>query len=457
MQVKGLTIDGRGSQTLAPAAEADLVRLQDLQSALSGVAPLEHTHVAADITDLAEAVAEIGSGLWGLGSGVAHPALNGGLIEDETGLRVDSGIVSMAGHEHSSGDIMDLVAAIFEQLTADLVSTPSLAWFSDGSQLSGVVQTKAGGALISDTGGLSVNLGTGHTQAAYGDHTHAQLHDAVTLNNGSTVLLSLAGQVLTAEVVAAPAEGLTLTSSGLAVDFGSGHTQVLRGDALTNLSLSGVNAVVNTPTLQLSISGNILSGVVVLDPAPPGGTGGLIEAGTSGLRVKLGTTSTTAAAGDHTHAAATELADGLMSAADKAKLDVLVGMEVEDTSTLTLTLEPQVLSGVATPILSGEVILDAAPAAGYGQVATGPSGLRVVLGTAADTAAAGDHTHDVATELTAGFMSAADKRTLDTLVMSGVTPALKCPDNLYRRLAIVQDPGGIWVVTVLDQTGTATP
>lgn len=55
-----------------------------------------------------------------------------------------------------------------------------------------------------------------------------------------------------------------------------------------------------------------------------------IGAGTSNLA--LGTTDATAAKGDHTHAVATTSADGLMSAADKAKLDVAGGLKSVDAS-----------------------------------------------------------------------------------------------------------------------------
>ena len=63
-----------------------------------------------------------------------------------------------------------------------------------------------------------------------GNHTHAQLHDALTLGPSATLALSLQGQQLSGEVLLEEAGGLILAPSGLAVDFGPGATQVAPGN-----------------------------------------------------------------------------------------------------------------------------------------------------------------------------------------------------------------------------------
>ena len=346
MQANSLQIYGIGNQSQAPVSPNDLIRLQELQSAMSGVAPLHHRHVSADITDLPAAVLGIltGSGL--PLSGVINILLTpgAGLIRDSLGLRVDSGVVSLRGHTHLSTDITDFSTAVYTQMLGILTNSPTLVWSGTGGQVSAAVRIKASGGLISDASGVSVDLGPGHTQAAFGDHTHAQLHNALTLGTSSTLSLSLTGQQLSGEILMAALSGLLATPSGVALDFGTGHNQAMRGDALASISLSGVASTLNTATLLLGIAGSVLSGVVPLDSSPPGGYGQIV-AGSNGLRIVLGTTGNTAAAGNHIHAVATTSSDGFMSAQDKGTL--------LDLSTATGLLPSSILFTRETVALSG--------------------------------------------------------------------------------------------------------
>ena len=81
MQAISLTIIGRGSQGLAPASATDLVRLQELQTAISGTATVNHTHLSAAITDLSAAVLAVlaANGVVLSGTDTLTLLLNGGL------------------------------------------------------------------------------------------------------------------------------------------------------------------------------------------------------------------------------------------------------------------------------------------------------------------------------------------------------------------------------------------
>ena len=360
MQVLNLLITGRGSQSLPPASGVDLVRLQDLQAALTGYAALGHTHTVNQLTDFNAGVLAVlaanGVPLSGTGSVPLLPG--GGLMYAGAQLAVNSGVVSLVGHRHTATDIVNFNPAVLAVLAAN------------GVALSGTVNLTAtpGGGIIYD--GLGIRVDSGIFSLA--NHTHAQLHNPVTLGSSATLGLTLAGQQLAGEVVLAPLSGLLLQPSGVGVDFGTGHNQVLRGDALAGLVLTGVNSVLNTTTLRLGIAGTVLSGVVPLDANPPAGYG-VITAGLNGLRVRLGTDSQSAAAGNHTHTAATEAADGFLSVADKTRLDILwsetppSGVTVYSTQTLQLQQTGQQISGV--------VPLNPNPPAGYGRIVSSIAGL----------------------------------------------------------------------------------
>ena len=54
-----------------------------------------------------------------------------------------------------------------------------------------LVKLKASGGLLSTAAGLEVEFGSGVNQAARGNHTHAQLHDALTKLDSESIVFSL--------------------------------------------------------------------------------------------------------------------------------------------------------------------------------------------------------------------------------------------------------------------------
>jgi len=361
MQVKTLTCQGKATAGLPATASGDLVRFAEFVVALSGTAPRVHQHTSADITDLATA---LGTALmaavensdtvrWLVGGGQVQAVValkaNGGVLEDAQGLFIDSGVVSVPGHGHQSTDISDWQTALTASIGGMLQNGPSVNWLASGTGFSAVVQVVNNGGLVLTAGGLQVNLGTGHTQAAYGDHTHALLHPAVTTQPSTSLTLLIdGGQVLSAEV-ALEANGGLILNSGVGTDFGVGHNQVARGDH-THTGYQGALVVANTPSLTIGLDvNNMLSGTVRTDPSP-GPNCGALGVGTNGMYVQLGSGSRMAAGGDHTHTAATESADGFFSAADKTRLDTLVagagGQPYADGQLI-------VLDGAGVPIPTG--------------------------------------------------------------------------------------------------------
>ena len=321
----------------------DLVNLSALNAALAAYQPISGGITAAQVVDLNSALAA-----WAAANGVSLSGVvtlpltpGGGLTRDGLGLRVNSGVVSYVGHTHQAVDVVDLPSGVQTLVRASLaaVGSSTIAVSGTGGLSLGVVLAPAGGLQVTGAG-LAADLGTGGTQAAAGDHTHAQLHDPVTLGASSSLSGTLAGQALGLEVRAVSGGGLLVTPSGVAVDF-----SVAQRAGASSAPSGVVTAVSSSASVALTLAAGTLSASTVLDPAPPSNTGGQLVAGVNGLRVALGTTATTAAAGNHGHSAATGVADGFMSAADKAAHDALWAAGVPTVAVLSGAL---VLSGVAT-------------------------------------------------------------------------------------------------------------
>lgn len=233
-------------------------------------------------------------------------------------------------------------------------------------------------------------------------HTHAQLHDALTIGAGNKSLsLSVDGsQVLTGEVIAASGGGILIGDDGVGIDFGTSHTQAAYGDHTHDNDHVAATA---DPTQSHTISVTVSTDQLIKADLVLKANGGLNSDG-GGVFVEVGTTVNTIAAGDHTHANATTMASGMMSAADKVKLNGLSSStplisNVDDSSTILL----YVTSG----------ILNAAVNYGDGLTETG-SALAVDF----TAVASFGHTHDNATTSAAGFMSAEDKTKLDAVPSS---------------------------------------
>lgn len=345
MQALTLQVNGRAYGGQAAALPQDFTRLGEMQTQFSGTAPLHHTHVSADISDFSATVVAIlaAQGITGGAPIVLQP--NGGLASGVQGLYVDSGIVSWVGHTHRAADIVDFQAALIVGLAPAIFDSHEIYWNRTASGVQAFLRLNPAGALTADNNGLAVNLGTSHSQAAFGDHTHAQLHNPVTFEPSSSLAITLAGQDIDLEVQLAPLSGLLITPSGLAVDFGTGHNQVLRGDTATGGGAGALNVVTTTSLSLLYDSGtNTLSGIVRLDGNPSSGRG-FIGVGGAGLFVQLGTDAQSAAAGNHIHTNANSGIDGFMAAADYRLLHSLAVTVPGGVTPVLFTRETSLMQG----------------------------------------------------------------------------------------------------------------
>jgi len=190
-------VTGRAGGT-APASDlTDYIRLQEFNTFASGVSRPGHTHVAADIVDLTAATGLILAQVIGDSDTVvkilagANPLLlsglavrlkaGGGILKDAQGLYLDPSGLSRPGHTHVLAEILDFDARLPDKLAAVLLDTNSVHWLELSGTLRANVREKVGGAILEDSGGIYVDLGSGVAQAARGNHTHADEHAPVTL------------------------------------------------------------------------------------------------------------------------------------------------------------------------------------------------------------------------------------------------------------------------------------
>ncbi|MBA0428534.1 hypothetical protein D7Y53_01045 [Stenotrophomonas maltophilia] len=132
-----------------------------------------------------------------------------------------------------------------------------------------------------------------------------------------TILVSDTPEGLTAKVKAAAAAGL-LPFGSIAVDVSQKHfaQAMVKGDVAGGGGGGGT-----LPITADNITDASTVGKQVLTAADQAAARTAIGAGTGTSNLAIGTTATTAAAGNHTHGAATAAAAGFMSGADKDKLD----------------------------------------------------------------------------------------------------------------------------------------
>lgn len=192
-------INGTGSQTGTPANPNDLVRLRDLQGALSSYMML--------------------------GSGIAT-----------------SQILGFAA----------AVEALVDQFVQD---SNSIVWMVEsGVALIASVNLAPNGYLQTNGQGISVMVGSGSNQCAPGNHSHPGLPILpVTVVNGNTTSVGTFDnqqipanfqtgapvQVLSVEVVTVPNAGILATNSGVQADFGPAYNQVARGGDMVQ-ALTGI-------------------------------------------------------------------------------------------------------------------------------------------------------------------------------------------------------------------------
>lgn len=238
-------------------------------------AALSHTHAAADITSGTMDTARLGSGTannttflrgdqtW------ATPTASGSIAVEEGDVVVDAAVTVL------DFDISDF----------NITSSP------------------AGEANV------ALNYGTGAGQPAEGNHTHAQLHDAVTVSDTTSIDLTLTGQQISAAaifgstagtvaegnhahsldnlsdvVITSLAEGEALTHNGtnvvdaMHVNFTIGPFYIndLPGTATTQATLNYYNTATasnrSTNDPKMARSGRVIGAIITSDAARTAGT-----------------------------------------------------------------------------------------------------------------------------------------------------------------------------------------
>lgn len=109
------------------------------------------------------------------------------------------------------------------------------------TDITGIVKGSGGFTVVAVSGTDYVrSLGTAATQAAAGDHTHAQLHDAVTVGNG-----------------------LRLSGQAISLQFGTAATQPMAGNATpTPAAHASTHAISSTdPVSALNVGADCLHGI----------------------------------------------------------------------------------------------------------------------------------------------------------------------------------------------------
>lgn len=349
---------------MSPSGLAGRVRLKisggllqtssGLELDLSLVSQPGHTHPASDLEDLLAALSGL-PGLLGDSDTIswdgATPSVRvkGGnpLTADADGLAValGTGALAAAAGDHTHAQLHDPM---------EFQATASISGVQDGQSIAAhIVAKPAGGVLVGDAG-LELDFGTGTNQPARGDHTHEIIAPAV----ASSHTLALHYSAQTGDDLIPPA---TLYTSGsgnyshviTGLTVGATYAFVL-GNAVSLFRLDGFTVVesyttdttftaggtiyylsggtyeggepappkVITAEVAPLVEATALTGDVRLD-ANPGSGKAVLSSGVNGLYLELGTDAAHAAAGDHTHLAATSGLDGFLSAADKRALDAL--------------------------------------------------------------------------------------------------------------------------------------
>lgn len=197
-----------------------------------------------------------------------------------------------ASHTHVPADVTGLGEYVEDRVGGMLRDSSSIAWdYNDPSgTLSASVRLKPSGFLTVDSDGLSVVVGLTAGTVAAGDHTHSQLHDPATVTDTATVDMTLAGQAISAAVKIQPGGGLRAANSGVAAQFGTTAGTVAEGNH-THSQLHAAVTVGDTNTVDLTLVAQLLTAAVKLDPnAGPntipissGGNGLYLRAASSGV------------------------------------------------------------------------------------------------------------------------------------------------------------------------------
>jgi hypothetical protein len=244
--------------------------------------------------------------------------------EYETGL---SGRAA-SSHTHSASQVSDLNTWLSLYLTDVFTDSDNIRLAERGPSYVWESVLKPSGGILSAVDGLYLNTGSGTGQIATAEYVQSLMHAAVTLAASDTIDASLNAQELDIEVRLAPDGGLEVNGdgSGVQVSFGTGANQASRGNH-THAQLHDAVTVADSSTVDLTLTGQQVSGAVKLRPlASLTAVQGRILAASDGLYAELGPSGTQAAPGNHTHANATADASGFMSAENYRKLSNLADL-----------------------------------------------------------------------------------------------------------------------------------
>jgi hypothetical protein len=343
---------------------ADKIKLDGLTTPVDLVQSVANTATVALVVD-------------GEGELTASVPTGTGLTAGASTLDVDFTAVAAANHTHdlatsttdgamSAEDKvkLDALAAPGPNVSIGTSSTLDLACGTD-QVLGGDVKLATGSAL-KITDGLAVDIGTGATQAAAGNHAHANDHFAATANPSQHDTLEVivnVNQQASGYVRLAANGGLkTVAAQGVAADVGTGSTQVAAGDH-THADASGVAAGLMTAANFTKLAGlpssaesplTFADGTTIDFTRTSNSVTAEVKAG-AGLttgEASLEVDFTAVAAADHTHVDATGSASGFLTTTEKAKIaDLYTNAEKDARYVLK--------SGSATTIQAVPTILNA--------------------------------------------------------------------------------------------------
>lgn len=222
------------------------------------------------------------------------------------------------------------------------------------------------------------------------------------LIDGNSIEWTTTETTMQPNVVLNDSGGLEITASGLGVVFGDGNDEVARGNH-THDTIAAAKTFSDTNTILLDDTLNVVTGALNIR------TNGGLTSSSSGVAVDYNWV----ARADHTHA------------------DLHKPITLSNSNSVTLSLG----AGANAQVLTASARLNSTPTSGYGKLHTSASGLETVLGTGADEAAPGTHTHANATVSQSGFLSAGDKAKLDGAVNLSV---FEVPVTLHHSGYLVE-------------------
>lgn len=221
-------------------------------------------------------------------------------------------------HAHLYSEVTGFGSGVQAYLAGHVESSDTIEGVVTEDDVTFNVRLKTDGGLESDGDGVGVDFGSGVGGVARASHTHSQLHDPMTVADTASVALALDGQELSASVVLDVNGGLEAGAGGVGLSFGSGVNDAARGNH-GHAQLHDPVGVIDTASINLTMTGQTLTAAVRRDTAPTGG----VPLGESASGLYVPTVESGVAAFTHTHDAATADAAGFLSAADKAGLDAL--------------------------------------------------------------------------------------------------------------------------------------